>query len=117
MGNVYAMRALAYSVKGRYDVAIRDYDVAISKHPDFAAALNNRAWAYFRWGKGPMGLDDVERSYQLSPTSPNTLDTCAHIYQTLGRLEEALHVAQQRHAQHFGPQNLGPLLLRFQAWR
>ncbi len=91
MSHVYAMRALAYSLKGLYDAAIRDYDVAIGMKPDFAVALNNRAWAYFRWGKGAMGLDDVERSLQLSPTSPNTLDTRAHIYQTLGRLEEALH--------------------------
>jgi tetratricopeptide (TPR) repeat protein len=91
MSHVYAMRALAYSLKGRYDVAVRDYDVAISKKPDFAVALNNRAWAYFRWGKGAMGLDDVERSLQLSPTSPNSLDTRGHIYQTLGRVEEALH--------------------------
>jgi tetratricopeptide (TPR) repeat protein len=91
LSHVYAMRALAFSLKGRYAAAIRDYDVAISMKPDFAVALNNRAWAYFRWGKGPMGLDDVERSLQLSPTSPNTLDTRAHIYQTLGRLGEALH--------------------------
>jgi tetratricopeptide (TPR) repeat protein len=91
LSHVYAMRALAFSLKGRYAAAIRDYDVAISMKPDFAVALNNRAWAYFRWGKGPMGLDDVERSLQLSPTSPNTLDTRAHIYQTLGRLSEALH--------------------------
>jgi tetratricopeptide (TPR) repeat protein len=89
MSNVYAMRGLAYSLKGRYDEAIRDYDVAISKKAD-AVTLNNRAWAYFRWGKGAMGLDDVERSLQLIPASPGTLDTRAHIYQTLGRLEEAL---------------------------
>jgi hypothetical protein len=54
-------------------------------------ALNNRAWAYFRSGKGAMGLDDVERSLQLNPTSPNSLDTRAHIYQALGQVEEALH--------------------------
>ena len=90
LSHIYAMRALAYSLKGRYDTAIRDYDVAIGMKPDFAVALNNRAWAYFRWGKGAMGLADVERSLELSPTSPNTLDTRAHIYQTLGRLREAL---------------------------
>jgi hypothetical protein len=38
-----------------------------------------------------MGLDDVERSLQLSRYNANALDTRAHIYQTLGRLEEALH--------------------------
>ncbi len=47
----YAMRALAYSLKGRYATAIPDYDAAIRMRPDFAVALNNRAWAYFRWGK------------------------------------------------------------------
>jgi tetratricopeptide (TPR) repeat protein len=59
--------------------------------PDFPVALNNRAWAYFRLGKGAMGLDDVERSLQLSPTNANALDKRAHIYRTLGRLQEALH--------------------------
>jgi tetratricopeptide (TPR) repeat protein len=88
---VYAMRGLAFSVTGRYAAAISDYDVAIRMKPDFSVALNNRAWAYFRWGKGPTGLDDVERSLQLNPTSPNALDTRAHIYQALGRVREALH--------------------------
>lgn len=86
----YAMRALAFSLKGRYDTAIRDYDVAISMKPDFAVALNNRAWAYFRWGKAETGLPDVERSLELSPTSPHALDTRAHIHQTLGRPREAM---------------------------
>ena len=80
----YAMRALAYSLKGSYSTAIRDYDMAIGIQPDFAVALNNRAWAYFRWGKAATGLPDVERSLQLSPTSPHTLDTRAHIRQALG---------------------------------
>jgi len=86
----YAMRALAYSLKGRYATAIDDYDAAITLRPDFAVALNNRAWAYFRWGKAATGLPDVERSLALSPTSPHTLDTRAHIKQALGDPEAAL---------------------------
>jgi tetratricopeptide (TPR) repeat protein len=86
----YAMRALAFSLKGRYDTAVRDYDVAISMKPDFAVALNNRAWAYFRWGKAATGLPDVEKSLQLSPTSPHALDTRAHIRQSLGDPKGAL---------------------------
>ena len=86
----YAMRALAYSLKGRYATAIRDYDMAISMKPDFAVALNNRAWAYFRWGKAATGLADVEKSLQLSPTSPHALDTRAHIRQALGDPQAAL---------------------------
>jgi len=87
----YAMRALAYSLKGRYDTAIRDYDAAIAMKPDFAVALNNRAWAYFRWGRAAVGLPDVEKSLQLSPTSAHALDTRAHIRQTLGDPQGALH--------------------------
>jgi tetratricopeptide (TPR) repeat protein len=86
----YAMRALAYSLKGRYATAVRDYDMAISMKPDFAVALNNRAWAYFRWGKAATGLPDVEKSLQLSPTSPHALDTRAHIRQSLGDPQAAL---------------------------
>ena len=87
----YAMRALAYSLKGRYDTAIRDYDAAIAMKPDFAVALNNRAWAYFRWGRAATGLPDVERSLQLSPTSAHALDTRAHIRQALGDPQGALN--------------------------
>ena len=90
MSAVYAMRALAYSLKGQYETAIGDYDTAITMRPDFAVALNNRAWAYFRWGKSATGLPDVERSLQLSPTSAHSLDTRAHIRQALGEPQAAL---------------------------
>jgi tetratricopeptide (TPR) repeat protein len=86
----YAMRALAYSLKGQYDTAIQDYDTAINMRPDFAVALNNRAWAYFRWGKAATGLPDVEKSLELSPTSAHALDTRAHIKQSLGDQQAAL---------------------------
>jgi tetratricopeptide (TPR) repeat protein len=90
MSAVYAMRALAYSLKGQYATAIGDYDTAITMRPDFAVALNNRAWAYFRWGKAATGLPDVEKSLQLSPTSAHSLDTRAHIRQALSEPQAAL---------------------------
>ena len=85
----YAMRALALSIKGQYDVAIRDYDEAIRIAPDFAVALNNRAWAYFKWGQGLRDMPDVERSLQLNPLSEHTWDTRAHIRQTVGQFAGA----------------------------
>jgi len=86
----YAMRALAYSLKGQYEIAIRDYDVAIDMRPDFAVALNNRAWAYYKWGKHDTAMPDVEKSLELNPTSPHTLDTRAHIHQAKGNTAAAL---------------------------
>lgn len=85
----YAMRALALSIKGQYEEAIRDYDESIRIAPNFAVALNNRAWAYFKWGRGSQGLADVERSLQLNPMSEHTWDTRAHIRQTIGQFAGA----------------------------
>ena len=88
--SAYAMRALAYSLTGLYDTAIRDYDAAIRIVPDFAVALNNRAWAYFKSGRPSQGLPDVEHSLRLEPTSPHAYDTRAHIRQWTGDGSAAL---------------------------
>jgi tetratricopeptide (TPR) repeat protein len=90
LSTAYTMRALAYSLRGRYDSAIRDYDAAINMKPDSAAALNNRAWVYFRWGKAATGISDVEKAIGLNPTDASAVDTRAHIRQALGQPEAAL---------------------------
>ncbi|MFM1815045.1 MAG: hypothetical protein RLZ98_1740 [Pseudomonadota bacterium] len=90
LAEAYAMRALAYSLLGRYESAINDYNEAINLIPDYAIALNNRAWAYFKWGRPTTGLPDVQRSLQLDATSAHAFDTRAHIYQWLGQKEQAI---------------------------
>ena len=100
----YAMRALAYSLKGRYDLALPDYDSAIEAQPDFAIALNNRAWALYKSGRGDAGLADVERALELSPHSPHALDTRAHIRQAGGEAELAL--ADYELAMRFGGEHM-----------
>lgn len=80
----YAMRALSYSLQAEYETSIRDYDKAIALMPNYAVALNNRAWAYYKWGKVPQALPDAEMSLLLDPTSPHALDTRAHIKQWYG---------------------------------
>lgn len=84
LATAYAMRALGFSLKGLYDLALPDYDKALTINPDFAVALNNRAWAYFKSGRASQGLMDVEKSLALAPMSPHTFDTRAHIRQSLG---------------------------------
>lgn len=101
-----AMRALSHSLKGAYDVAIRDYDQAIALVPDFAVALNNRAWAYFKSGRPTLGTTDVEKSLALDPTSPHTYDTRAHIKQWTGYPSAAL--ADYERAMLFG----GPRIIK-----
>jgi tetratricopeptide (TPR) repeat protein len=86
----YAMRALAYSLEGQYESAIGDYDAALGLVPDFAVALNNRAWAQFKSGRPAVGLPDVEESLRLQPNNPHAYDTRAHIRQWLGQGSGAL---------------------------
>jgi tetratricopeptide (TPR) repeat protein len=86
----YAMRALSHSLTTDYDAAIRDYDEAIRLRPDFAVALNNRAWAYYKSGRPEQGMGDVEASLRFDPGSAHSYDTRAHISKALGRKQAAL---------------------------
>lgn len=86
----YATRALALSLIGRYEDAIRDYDVALSIVPNYPVALNNRAWAKFKLGRIAEAEPDVEKSLRLDRTSPHAHDTRAHVRQWQGRPKEAL---------------------------
>jgi tetratricopeptide (TPR) repeat protein len=88
--SAYAMRALGQSLLGKYAEAIGDYDAAIQLNPNFAVALNNRAWAYFKWGKPASGLNDVEQSLALDSMSAHSYDTRAHIMQAQGNISAAM---------------------------
>jgi tetratricopeptide (TPR) repeat protein len=88
--NALAIRGLALSIKGLLDRAIDDYNASLAINPNSPSALNNRAWAYFRSGRGTEGLPDVERSLLLNPESEHSWDTRAHIRQLMGNAEGAL---------------------------
>ena len=86
----YATRALGYSLKRDYGRAIEDYNQSLALIPNFATALNNRAWAFFRWGKAAQGVDDVEKALDLQADMDAAYDTRAHIRQALGNPDAAV---------------------------
>lgn len=88
--NALAMRGLALSIKGLLDRAIEDYNASLTINPNSAMSLNNRAWAYFRAGRGREGVPDIEKSLLLNPSSEHSWDTRAHIRQMMGNFEGAL---------------------------
>jgi tetratricopeptide (TPR) repeat protein len=98
--SAHAMRALGQSLVGKYAEAVADYDAAIQINPSFAVALNNRAWAYFKWGKAALGLTDVEKSLALDAFSAHSYDTRAHIMQQAGNTVSAM--ADYDRAMFFG---------------
>jgi tetratricopeptide (TPR) repeat protein len=102
--NAYSTRALAYSLRTQYEEAIQDYSHALELIPNSPIPLNNRAWAYFRWGKPALGVNDVEASIRLAPLSGASYDTRAHIRQSLGNPEGAM--ADYDQAMRFGGQRM-----------
>lgn len=100
----YSARALAYSVQGRYELAIPDYDASLKLDPNSPIALNNRAWAYFKSGQPERGADDVEKALALLPDSPHTLDTRAHILQSRGDTQRAMRDYES--AMRFGGEHI-----------
>jgi tetratricopeptide (TPR) repeat protein len=90
LSRAYSMRALAYSLQQKLDLAMADYDMAIKLDPTSSIAHNNRAWTLWRSGDTQKGLVDAERSLALEPNSPHALDTRAHILQSMGQHSQAL---------------------------
>jgi tetratricopeptide (TPR) repeat protein len=88
--NALAMRGLALSIKGLLDRAIDDYNASLKINPNSPSALNNRAWAFYRAGRGKEGGPDIEKSLLLNPASEHSWDTRAHIRQLLGNIEGAI---------------------------
>lgn len=91
----YSMRALALSLKGKFDESLPDYDKAIELDPFSAMSFNNRAWVKYKLNRLEDGLVDVERSLVLGPASPHAHDTRAHIRQALGERRPALRDYEQ----------------------
>ena len=102
--SAFATRALGFSLKRDYARAIEDYDRSLQLTPNFATALNNRAWAYFRWGKAASGSDDVEKALSLAPDMDAAYDTRAHIKQALG--DPATAVEDYQQAMDFGGERM-----------
>lgn len=100
----HAMRALTYSLQGRFELALPDHDVAVRLDPDSAMALNNRAWTLFKLDQPERALPDAERSIALAPSSPHAHDTRAHIRQVLGQPSAAL--ADYERAMHLGGERI-----------
>jgi regulator of sirC expression with transglutaminase-like and TPR domain len=46
--------------------------------------------AYFKAAKAAQGLPDAKKSLSLRPDEPEALDTRGHIFEALGRRQEAI---------------------------
>ena len=60
-------RGIAYERKGEDDLAMADYNLALQKRPNFAAAYNNRGTVNLRKGALQSALDDFNLAVKNAP--------------------------------------------------
>jgi tetratricopeptide (TPR) repeat protein len=77
---------------GTPDVALDHYSALVDHAPDFAAAYNGRATAYFILGLYGPALDDLRQALVLEPRHFGAMRGVAVILENLDRTSEALDV-------------------------
>jgi tetratricopeptide (TPR) repeat protein len=104
-------RGHAFLSKEAYARAIADFSQALSRNPKHALSRNGRAWAAFKLGGDlASALDDANQAIAADATFAAAYDTRGHIYEALGRHDEA--VAAFRKALALEPQNPSAHLTR-----
>ena len=76
-------RGNAYSVKGDYDRAIQDYDVAIRLDPTYPKPFNNRGLAYQKKGDYDRAIKDFDEAIKLDPKYGYAFANRADTYQKM----------------------------------
>jgi tetratricopeptide (TPR) repeat protein len=69
-----------YSIRGQWDKAIGEFEVALDKEPNNGEYLRALGWAIHRTGNKAEGLAYLQRAADLSPSSVNILTDLAAAY-------------------------------------
>jgi len=83
-------RANAYSEKGDYERAIRDYDLAIQLNPNYAKPYNNRGVVYQKKGEYDRAIKDFDEAIKLTPDYAYAFANRAETYQIKHDYKRAL---------------------------
>jgi tetratricopeptide (TPR) repeat protein len=81
MAIAYNNRGNAYTTKGEYDLAIRDYDQSIKLNPNYAKPLNNRGVTYQKKGEYDRAVEDFNAAIKIDPNYADAFYNRATTYQ------------------------------------
>ena len=86
----YNNRGNAYSYKGQYDAAIKDYDKVLSLKPGYADAYGNRGAAYSKRGEHDRAIKDFDKAIELNPDGAVAYNNRGNAYCAKGQYEAAI---------------------------
>jgi len=86
----YNNRGNAYITKGKYDLAIKDYDESIKLNPNYFKTYNNRGVAYKKMGEYDRAIADFDASIRINPEYANAFANRAETYEKKGDHDRAL---------------------------
>ncbi len=69
--DTYLDRAVTYSIMGRLDLALLDYNRSFKADSNDEKTLVNRAYAYFSIGKNDSAITDYNRLIRINPAEPS----------------------------------------------
>jgi tetratricopeptide (TPR) repeat protein len=81
MAIAYNNRGNAYTTKGEYDLAIRDYDQSIKLNPMYAKPFNNRGVAYQKKGEYDLAVENFDAAIKIDPNYADAFYNRANTYQ------------------------------------
>ncbi len=83
-------QGLNYMRSNDYDNAIKEFTLAIEKHPQYDVAYSNRAVAYMHQDKFNKALDDLKKAEQINPNNPTVHYNLVALYSMQKQLDRAL---------------------------
>ncbi len=90
LSTTYSNRGNAYSDKGQYDLAIADYNSAISLDPKNVLAYNNRGNAYRDKRQYVLAIADFNRAIELNAEYPSAYNNRGNVYDDKGQYDLAI---------------------------
>ena len=75
---------------GDLDLAMADFNQAISRYPGYSDAYNNRALLFYRRGHYDAALEDFNKAIAANPQNPEAYNNRGIVYAKENRFELAL---------------------------